>query len=1747
MANGTDADDLSPLAWVHEEVMRSVTEAVAALLRFSQAHQLARQTDLASVDDADLRMARQQLHQAVGALEMVGLGAAAQVLRALEAAVQRFVQKPDACDDAALVALARVSAALGDYLQRRVRQRPVSDLHLFPAYRDAQTLAAADRIHPADLWSLDHHGVAMPPAAPEGAAPAYGPALRAQLDRHILPVVKSLDATAARELARLCEALSAAVPPGQAAAPEPVATFWRVAAGYFDAVAQAALPPDVHTKRAASRVLLQYAALAQGRCEVADLLLHDLLYLCAQAVPADPAQAPHWQAVQTAFGLARHTPVDVEQARLGQLDPDLLAEAQALLKRCSERWAQASDEGPLAAAALAELPEAMLALGRSVTRVCPPAAPLAQAFADVMGRLGGPSAQMGAQLGPQLALEVATGLLFLDATLQDFDPLDDALGERATQLAQRVLAAATDARLPELAPWMERLYRQWSERQTLGSVVEEVRRTLAEAEAQLDRLARDPTQRQGLDALPARFAQMAGVLSVLGLQDAARTAQAMEATTQDLMAGRADLGSPGWRSLVHNLGALGFLVDVLGLHPASAQRGFRFDADAGELRPLLAAGKRPPAVAAVAEQAAPPEPPSAPPASVAAVESGTEDEDAELLAIFMDEAREVLASGQQSVLTLSRESAQLGAMTTLRRAFHTLKGSARMVGLSAFGEAAWAMEQVLNARLAEQAPADAPLLDLAREALDAMAQWVEALAQRQPEPWSADAFQRSGQALREQGVYLPLAAPAEVPVAMPEPAPEPVTESVPEPVQVVPEPEPASAFEAFDEQVKVIGPLRIGLNLFNVYLNEADEWSRCLCNALAEWALGPERVPPDTTVAWAHSLAGSSFTVGFERLGDAARTLEHAIERLRQQPAPAGRRLSDDARQLPVLVAESLRHLLHQFAAGFLKEPEAAMLDRLRVWPEAGDWVALLVPQPPAPAPVPTPAPAASPTEEPSADTPDADLFHVFEEEATDLLPRLGGALRQWVARPDNTSARAEVLRNLHTLKGSARLAGAMGLGDMAHQMESAAEAVLPGAGEADALRDLQARFDALSARLDSLRAGAQEAETLPAATAATAATDVAGAETVDSETEASAPPTPVAAPESDVANAHGVLAPRVPAPRVSTAAASTVRVRPDLLDRLMNQVGDVMLTRSRMEDELHTLRASLQDLTGNLARLRQQLRDLELQTESQLQSRQAHQSQVGRAADASFDPLEFDRYTRVQELTRIMAESVNDVATVQRNLQRAVDVTEDGLVAQGRQSRELQRDLLRTRMVDFDTVAERLHRVVRQAAQESGKQVRLEVSGAQIEMDRSVLERMVPAFEHLLRNAVVHGIEPPAQRGAAGKPAEGLIGLALSQEGNDVSLVFSDDGAGLDLQRVRDKAVALGRLDATSAADVATLTQLVFEPGLSTVTEVSELAGRGIGLDVVRNEVLSLGGRIEVATDAGRGSRFTLLLPLTTAVTQVLLLRAGEFTFGVPAALVEQVHRLDGAIVRASGPVGQLAPQGTELPLYWAGALLAQSVGSRESGKLAPVLQLRSATQRVLLHVDEVLGNQEVVVKHLGPQLSRLPGVAGMTVLASGAVALIYNPVALAAVYGASTREWLRQAGERAARQPAPATPLVLVVDDSITVRRVTQRLLQREGYRVALAIDGAQALERMREELPVVVLSDIEMPGMDGFELVQQMRADPQLNTLPVVMITSRIADKHREHARQLGVDHYLGKPYAEETLLALVAGYARLGVAR
>jgi chemosensory pili system protein ChpA (sensor histidine kinase/response regulator) len=511
-----------------------------------------------------------------------------------------------------------------------------------------------------------------------------------------------------------------------------------------------------------------------------------------------------------------------------------------------------------------------------------------------------------------------------------------------------------------------------------------------------------------------------------------------------------------------------------------------------------------------------------------------------------------------------------------------------------------------------------------------------------------------------------------------------------------------------------------------------------------------------------------------------------------------------------------------------------------------------------------------------------------------------------------------------------------------------------------------------------------------------------------------------------------------------------------------------------------------------------------------------------------------------------MMAESVNDVATVRSALQRTLQTTEDELAVQARLTRELQGDLLRTRMVEFESLSERLYRVVRLAAKELGKQVRFDIVGGGVEVDRGVLDRMTAAFEHLLRNGVTHGIEPPEQRVAAGKEAVGSITMTLVQEGNEVCVELRDDGAGLDLGRIHARAVAMGLVPADAVVADAALTDLIFAPGLSTAAVLSEVAGRGVGMDVVKSDVQSLGGRIEIRSETGRGTCFKLVLPLTTVVTQVVILRAGTRSIAVPSNLIELVQRTPAERVEQAYQDGQYPYAGQTLPFYWLGALLDQPGRSLEmSGRTLPVVIVRSAQQRVALHVDDVLGNHEVVVKHLGAQLSRVPGLAGMTLLASGAVALIYNPVALAAVYGGVALQRMQAAAGKGPDDAEPAEPvkpppLVLVVDDSLTVRRITKRLLEREGYRVALAKDGLEALDQLAGERPVVVLSDIEMPRMDGFDLLRNIRSDARLAGLPVVMITSRIASKHRDLALELGAAHYLGKPYSEDELLRLIGAH-------
>jgi chemosensory pili system protein ChpA (sensor histidine kinase/response regulator) len=418
----------------------------------------------------------------------------------------------------------------------------------------------------------------------------------------------------------------------------------------------------------------------------------------------------------------------------------------------------------------------------------------------------------------------------------------------------------------------------------------------------------------------------------------------------------------------------------------------------------------------------------------------------------------------------------------------------------------------------------------------------------------------------------------------------------------------------------------------------------------------------------------------------------------------------------------------------------------------------------------------------------------------------------------------------------------------------------------------------------------------------------------------------------------------------------------------------------------------------------------------------------------------------------------------------------------------------------------------------------------------------MLAPIEHMLRNAVAHGIEDRDYRVAVGKPEVGEITVKLVQEGNEIILSMSDDGKGLDKERIRARAEAMGLLQPGQAADDATLYDFIFQPGFSTATELTQLAGRGVGMDVVKTEVSELGGRIEIVSEAGKGTTFRLYLPLTLAVTQTLLVRVGNALYAIPSTMIEQVMEMKEKALTAMREQGEVEWQGNRYPFHFLPHLLGDAEAMPEAHRQYWVLLLRSGSQRVAVLVDELKGNQEVVVKNIGAQMARVVGIAGATVLGDGKVVLILNPVALASRTPVATVQSAIPVVPEPAATAVESLPTVMVVDDSLTVRKITSRLLMREGYQVVLAKDGVDALEQLIEVMPDVILSDIEMPRMDGFDLVRNIRADERLRSLPVIMITSRTADKHRNYALEIGANHYLGKPYDEVELLDLVAGYTR-----
>ncbi|KFN51469.1 hypothetical protein N790_14770 [Arenimonas malthae CC-JY-1] len=788
----------------------------------------------------------------------------------------------------------------------------------------------------------------------------------------------------------------------------------------------------------------------------------------------------------------------------------------------------------------------------------------------------------------------------------------------------------------------------------------------------------------------------------------------------------------------------------------------------------------------------------------------------------------------------------------------------------------------------------------------------------------------------------------------------------------------------------------------------------------------------------------------------------------------------------------------------------------------------------------------------------DVDLLDIFLEESGDLLDHSDGLL---ASLRDNTHDRELVVglqRDLHTLKGGARMAGIFPVGELGHAMESLLEVVAEGRRELDqtGVVVLERAFDRLHVMVT--RVGERKAIALPAnliaqIDALAKGKPLAAGEAAPAEAAAPRGPATETALDRKAAAAEEAVAARaVPAYTGAglaplsapieglgdeeegggvRAPQEQVRIRADLLDRLVNYAGEVAIYRARLEQQLGAFRSNLGELGQTTTRLREQLRKLDIETEAQIIARYQRE---GDTSEETFDPLELDRFTTQQQLSRSLSESAADLTSLQGSLDDLVRQYETLLLQQSRVSSDLQEGLMRTRMVPFDALVPRLRRVLRQSGSETGKQVNLKVDGASGEMDRNVLDRMTAPLEHMLRNAVAHGLEAPSDRKKAGKPEEGTVRIQVMREGSEVVLKVSDDGRGLDKEAIRRKAIERGLLKADAEVSDQALYGFILETGFSTAASVSRLAGRGVGMDVVYSEIRQLGGTLIIDSEAGKGSVFTVRLPFTLAVTQAVFVKIGDTSFAVPIASVQGVGRISRQELdkQLAGENPSFTYAGESYAIHDLGRLIGHAPAKAQDSLQMPLLLARSGDLRAAICIDQVLGSKEIVVKPVGPQVNSIPGIFGATIMGDGRVVVILDVAPLVRRQATTDRE-----AELAAAAPAVVArriPAVMVVDDSITMRKVTGRVLERHNFEVLTAKDGVDAIEKMAERVPDLMLLDIEMPRMDGYELAQNMKSDPRLKDVPIIMITSRTGDKHRQRAFDIGVNRYLGKPYQEVELM-------------
>ncbi len=1745
-----------------------------------------------------------QLHLVRGALKIVEVHGAALLAEEMEQACDYLTELTD--EDVVLQsveALGRAMVQLPAYLDRVASGGRDIALVLLPLLNDLRAIRGEPLMSEGTLLLLNvGPGQGAGPAAPEAAGPAaenftaLASKLRPSFQMALLGWIKGRDLHANwNRLYTVSRALE-----GVATA-DAIYQLWYVLSGVLEALQKGGVESSVALQRLigqADRFLK--ITIDRGEADAAkaaprDLLNHLLYYVGRSKVETDRIKE-----IRNSFGLVNLLPGDHElaEAREGLAGPSvkLMRTVAAAIKEDLSNVKDALD--------------IFVRTGMSDAEDLKPQLDMLKKISDTLGVLGlgdlreriqGEIKELAAFIADQEAADEGT-LIKMAATLLNVeDELDQQLvrvimpleGEKAAapetdaeyrHVAEAVLreCAVNLARIKEA---VTQLVSQRGDSEALDRVAPQLRGVTAGLLMLGKTRAVKVIERIGA-VIHARLAPGQPTLKPDKLDRLADAIVSVEYYMETLKAGRAD----PWYMLDNAETCLQVLEAQPVAVPSAVESAAEAAPEADEA-PVEAAAEREKTAAPVVEaelgQPAT-EPEAAVSAPVPAVMSEhAERVDPELVEVFIEEAQEELTSIRKHFPQWLQHPDDSEALITVRRSFHTLKGSGRMVGAQLIGEFSWSIENLLNRLINQTLERSDAIADFLQRAVEALPELLEQLEigraprldvqflMKQAEAFAEgdpEAASMTSGSLRVPALETPAAAP---------PAPGLVTDMDP------------VLQEIFIKETR--GHVAAIRNFLDAAPDQAGT-----------------RVTDDLHRV-CHTLAGSANMASFEPAIELAAPLNRFVSQLFK----AGGSLDRTARGVIQAIAQALGNMADALESGQpYQDDYRALLGELDTLAAAQQPVAAESSQPgtgeplaQAEEPVSSDGLAVEPVSEvsalvvPSAAEPvigepaaeqffefDSEIAAIFTAEAAELLEAAEDALRVLAADHGNRERVVELQRLTHTLKGGARMAGLTPMGNLSHALENLLvgwaegsvqpgdgaivtiqsaldelhhmrDAVVGGAGlreSTDLIRRINVLAEAGAAGVEPEEAAAEVGglagspptgpDLIPVATASSEAPSDsiigardeqsfagAGPEAADEswpeEEEVTgiysepAEPLNVAVPEVEPAD-EAVPAP--PSPASALERAEVARVDAELLDGLLNSAGEISIFQSRLKQQIQSIDFNLVELSQTVLRLKEQLRKLEAETEAQILYR--HQHDLG--DDRDFDPLELDRYSTIQQLSRALAESVSDVASINDLLRTLNTDAETLLTQQGRVTTELQDGLMQTRMVPFKRHVSRLERIVRQAAQESGKQAELVVEGAAGELDRQVLEKMLPPFEHLLRNAVVHGIESPEQRQAAGKPDRGRIVIALQREGSEVQIEVSDDGAGLDLRAIRTKAQELGLLEPGQQVSDEDAMELILAPGFTTAGELTQAAGRGVGLDVVDDQVAKLGGSLRIASEPGQGTRFTIRLPYTLAITQALIVQVGEETFALPLPTVEGITRLpkDQLLDRLTEDDPRLEYGDVSYRIQHLGTFVdAGPSALPEDESSVSLVLVRAGDSSTALLTDQVEGSREIVVKTLGPQIAGIPGVSGATILGDGRIVVILDMGAL-----------VRQRRADSGPKPEPAAPVIqsqptaLVVDDSITVRRVTERLLERHGIRVLTAKDGLDAITVLQDHEPDVILLDIEMPRMDGYQFATHVRNDPRVKDTPIVMITSRSSEKHRARAIEIGVNDYLVKPYQENQLI-------------